>query len=105
MENELPSYKTRDPRGWGGDPKRGAAMGRGSRLDAPADVEVKLVLQKVRLDNGGYDANGTYFGWGGNPVYWYADSEGTIDACLRAPNRHDAKCQIRGKYPNARFYG
>jgi hypothetical protein len=101
--NELPSYTDNDPRGWCGDPSRGAAMGRGSIHEAPTDSSVKLVLRRVRLDNGGYDRNGTYFGWG-QPLYWYADSEGEIDAMLRADTRAQAKEQIRVKYPKARFY-
>ena len=115
------SYKDNDPKGWMGDPSRGAAMGRHSTHGDP-DFEYKLLLRKVRLDSGGYDSNGTYFGQGipscGLYVYWYAsvnhegeiDVDGTtievrgVDATLRANDRDDAKAIILEKYPNARFF-
>jgi hypothetical protein len=109
------SYKTNDPKGWCGDSRRGAAMGRSSHHGDP-DFEYKFVLRKVDLNSGGYDSNGTYFG-GGKPLYWYASSnhEGTakdgevievqaVDAVLRANNRNDAKAMIREQYPNSRFF-
>ena len=99
----LPNYKDNDPRGWCGDPRRGAAMGRNPILNADPTKPIKLVLRKIRIDNGGYDCLGTYFGWGA-PLYWYANSEGTLDACLRADNRKEAKAEILRFYPQARFY-
>jgi len=100
-----PSYKTNDPKGWCGDPTRGAALGRRDILDAPADFAGKLVLNRIYL-TGDYDSNGTY--WGGGPgtlpLYWYADDDGQIDACLRAKDREDAKRQILEKYEKARFH-
>lgn len=99
----MPSYKTHDPKGWCGDPKRGAAMGRGSYHTADSDAPIKLTLRKVSLDSGGYDSNGTYFGWG-EPLFWYANEDCTIDDMLRAVNRDEAKRMIREQYPHARFY-
>lgn len=96
------SYKTNDPRGWGGDPKRGAALGRPT-LKGPADFSGKLTLQRVRLDSGGYDPNGTYFGTGA-PLFWYASDDGEIDAVLRASDREAAKRKVSALYPKARFY-
>jgi len=110
------SYKTNDPKGWCGDPRRGAAVGRGD-LHGDPDFEYKFVLRKVRLDGGGYDSNGTYFGWG-QTLYWYAsvnhegglDKDGdpievqAVDAMLRADTRDEAKAEIRERYPNARFF-
>ncbi len=98
----LPSYSTRDPKGWCGYPKRGAAMGRPSKHADDAEAPIKLVLRLIRLDSGGYDANGTY--WGGGIIYWYADGDGKVDATLNARNRTDAKEKVRELYPNARFY-
>jgi len=98
-----PSYKRFDPRGWGGDPKRGAAMGRPTVHDAPKDEQVKFTLRRIRLNSGGYDPNGTYFGIGA-PLYWYANDEGTVDAMLRATSRDEAKRKVLEKYPNANFY-
>lgn len=101
----MPDYKDNDPRGWCGDMRRGAAMGRSATHTDDKSASVKLTLRQVRLDNGGYDVNGTYFGWSrGETLYWYADEEGTIDAMLRATSRKLAKADIRETYPNARFY-
>lgn len=99
-----PSYKTHDPKGWCGDPRRGAAMGRHTYHNAPPDFAGKLVLRKMRL-NGDYDVNGTYWGYTrGEDIYWYADADGQIDACVRATSREDAKKQVREHYPNAKFF-
>lgn len=106
-----PDYKSNDPQGWCGDPKRGAALGRPTVKDAPKDFAGKLHLRRVHLGSGGYDSNGTYFGIG-QPLWWVAaDSETpgvfgySIDFMLRAPNRESAKTTIRVlHYPNARFY-
>jgi len=100
----LPNYKTHDPLGWCGDPKRGAALGRPTIHDAPDTFCGRLVLRKVRLDSGGYDENGTYFGWGPPALYWYASESGDIDAMVRADSREKAREKILEKYPSARFY-
>ena len=97
-----PDYKANDPRGWCGDPRRGAAMGRPSVREAPKDYAGKLYLRRVRL-NGDYDVNGTYFG-AGEPLYWCADSDGAVDFMLRARDRNQAKAKVRAYYPDAKFY-
>lgn len=97
------SYKTNDPRGWCGDPSRGAALGRATIQDAPEAFSGKLTLRRVQLDSGGYDPNGTYFGTGA-PLYWTASEDGEIDYVLRASEREDARSKVRAKYPSARFY-
>lgn len=98
----MPSYKDNDPKGWGGDPSRGAAMGRGT-IRGDITFNGKLTLKRSYLDSGGYDSNGTYFGHGG-PLYWYASEDGSIDGMLRAKDRETAKAEIRETYPEARFY-
>ncbi len=102
-----PSYKTNDPKGWGGDPKRGAAVGRGSILDPDRELRGPFTLRRVYLDSGGYDPNGTYFGHG-SPLYWYAltnsDGETIVDAMVRAVSRDAAQVKIRQEYPAAVFY-
>jgi len=95
-----PSYSTNDPKGWCGDPKRGAALGR-SNVVGKYD-ESKLTLRRVRLNSGGYDPNGTYYGFG-EPLYWCADGAGEIDFVLRAADRKAAKKQVRVYCPGARF--
>jgi len=98
-----PSYSTNDPKGWCGDPARGAALGRPSILDASADFTGKLTLLRVYLDSGGYDPNGTYFGTG-TPLYWVASDDGTIDYVLRAWPRAEAKSLVKKRFPKARFF-
>jgi hypothetical protein len=101
----MPDYSTNDPKGWCGDSRRGAAMGRPTIQDAPQDFSGKLALRRVRL-NGDYDSNGTYFGggYGTLPLYWVASEDGEIDYMLRARDRVDAKAKVVVKYPQARFY-
>lgn len=100
----MPSYKTHDPKGWCGDPKRGAALGRHTYEGDPSFAG-KLVLRRIYLDSGGYDPNGTYWGHG-RSLYWFANHEvePPIDGMFRADSREDAKEQIRARYPKARFY-
>lgn len=97
-----PSYKTNDPKGWHGDPSRGAALGRTERI-GDSEYSGKLWLSLVRLDSGGYDPNGTYFG-SGDPLYWFASADGTIDGVTRAKTRELALEQVRERYPNATFF-
>lgn len=83
------SYKTNDPKGWGGDPKRGAALGRAPIDEPDADTyKTPLILKRVPLDEGGYDPNGTYFGRDNSNLYWLASEDGKIDRVYRA--RDDA---------------
>lgn len=63
----------------------------------------KVTLQRVRLDSGGYDSQGAYWGQG-DPLYWAATDCGSYDSTFRAANREEAKATVRGVYPNARFY-
>jgi len=123
-----PDYGRHDPRGWCGDPSRGAALGRPSIHDVsrPDLVTCRLYLRKIRLNDGGYDCNGTYFGHA-EPLYW-CSSDGEfgvfaklsdsyppgapshdwltfeIDFMIRAPSREAAKAEVRSIYPNARFF-
>jgi hypothetical protein len=98
-----PSYKTRAPQGYMGDWRRGAPFGRHSYHGADTDFAGRLTLRRVRIDSGGYDSQGTYFGIGG-PLYWYAADCGRIDGVIWARDREIAKGQIRRFYPKARFW-
>lgn len=80
----------------------GAPMGRVERHDSSATAP-KFTLQRVRINSGGYDAGGAYWGLG-QPLYWYSDENGDITAYLRAPTREAAKAKIREAYPDARFF-
>jgi hypothetical protein len=98
-----PSYETNDPKGWNGDPARGAALGRPTLYLNDRAFSGRLTLRRVRLDSGGYDRLGCYFGHGA-PLYWYASDCGAIDGILRASSRSEAKGEIHRDYPAARFY-
>ena len=99
----MPSYKTNDPKGWGGNPSRGAALGRPTIAEAPRDESIKIHLRRVHLDSGGYDKNGTYFG-NRIPLYWAADKEGNVDFIVVGATREAAKEQVREYYPKAKFF-
>ncbi len=96
-----PSYQTHDPKGWCGDPLRGAALGRHTYH---GELVGKLTVREIPLD-GDYDPNGTYFGGGegSQPIYWYASDDCEVDGIVRAKDRDDAIAQVREFYPAAEF--
>ena len=96
----MPDYRANDPKGWCGDPARGAAMGRPDR-HGTKDYAGRIHLRRVRLNAGGYDSNGTYFGHG-KPLYWSASGDGSIDAMLRATDRDEAWGVVTAIYPRAK---
>lgn len=97
----MPDYKLNDPKGWCGDPRRGAALGRPDVGDEPRSYSGRIYLRRVRLNSGGYDPNGTYFG-AGEPLYWLSSDGGTIDRMLRAYSREHARTQVLALYPSAK---
>lgn len=97
-----PDYKKNDPKGWGGDPKRGAAMGRGPiGYDLLPTFEGTLYVKHVHLDHGGYDNNGTYWG-AGDDIYWVADENDTIEFTMRASGAVDALAMAKASAPKAK---
>ena len=66
----------------------GASMGRRSS----GDLSGKISLTRVRLDQGGYDKGGAYWGTG-TPLWCAEDPEGNI-AYLRAATREAAKSKL-----------
>ncbi len=96
--------------GWMGDPTRGAQLGRPTTdPDTVPPAPFRFYLQRVRLDAGGYDSGGAYWGTGA-PLYRFEAGEGPDELAdwpsgfLRARTRADAKRQLRETYPAARFY-
>lgn len=96
-----PSYGTNDPRGWMGDPKRGAALGRPDRV-GDAGYSGVIHLRRVRIDADGYDGLGTYWGLGDRPLWWFACANNYIDRTVRARTREEARDFIVARYPNAK---
>ena len=63
-------------------------------------------LNRVRLNSGGYDRDGVYWGVG-QPLYEYHSDDGSIQGYLRTYvplDREYAKDCVRKLYPEARFY-
>lgn len=88
---------------WMGDPKRGAALGRPDRPSLFPQVSRKFYLQRIRLDSGGYDSGGAY--WGCDPrLYWATCPNGSIDFFFRARDRDAAKAEVLLRHPGARFF-
>ncbi|SFI05427.1 hypothetical protein [Methylobacterium brachiatum] len=85
-------HVTPDP-GWMGDRSRGAGMGRPSPAVSNLDPEHRIQLFRVRLDSGGYDAGGAYWGHG-QRLYCAMDHNGWTHY-FRASNRDTAKQYIR----------
>lgn len=67
---------------------------------------MRFTLRKVRINNGGYDDSGRYWGVG-KPLYSYDPDDFTNEydgGHVRAYDREDAKTQVKAKYPSATFY-
>lgn len=93
-------YADRDPIGFGGDKRRGAAMGR-PQARGDGGYSGVLVLKRVRIDADGYDGLGTYWGIGA-PLWWWSSGDGSIDRTARAANRDEAVKLVLFEYPNAK---
>jgi hypothetical protein len=80
----------------------GAPMGRYTGPDYLETEAGRINLCRIRLDRGGYDPGGAYWGWGA-PLFYACDGDGN-SRFFRAADRADAKAQILADYPDARFY-
>lgn len=87
----------------------GADMGRHEETPPIREEHqtIKLHLRRVRIDSGGYDAGGAY--WGSSwPLYQVSgeinNGEDLVEYYLRAVTRDEAKQLVRRQYPGARFY-
>lgn len=85
---------------------RGAKLGHANQLPDDTTAPVRLHLEKLRIDSGGYDQSGCYWGLPGNEyVYcaWGAEDK-PIFVFNWARNRKTAKALVRGKIRNAKFF-
>lgn len=110
-----PSYTTRNPRGWGGDPSRGAAMGRRDYFaEDPLTYTGSIWIAPVHINQDGYDRLGTYWGLSNKRcIYWIANGFDTIDCTLSINREHVAHSDktevhfvvatIRDRFPKARI--
>lgn len=97
-------------------------MGRTSVYPVNRDAALRFRLVRVRLDSGGYDSGGAYWGFA-NPLYWafslesvptewrYAREARTyatgrtepVTLFRRGTSRADVKAQIVAECPGASF--
>jgi hypothetical protein len=96
------------------DGRYGAPMGRPSRssfIDRKGRLNHLTVnehaspfhLVRVRLDSGGYDQGGAYWGLG-EPLYEYTGPVTDISGFVRGATRELAKAAVRRIHPHARFF-
>lgn len=92
--------------------KYGAPMGRADQPNeysgyrAIPNMAHKFTLQKVRIDSGGYDSGGAYWGrrMSGWSLYWAMNENETIERFFDAKSREHAREIIRREFPNCTFY-
>ena len=89
----MSDYSTHDPKGWCGDPSRGAALG---RVTIKGEAVGGLTVRRSPLDRQGYDRNGTYFGFG-LPLFWVTDEGGEVDYMERAVSAEDLAKTLNAK--------
>ena len=82
--------------------REGTPMGRVPRHAEPETMQ-RFSVQRGRLNAGGYDGGGAYWGHG-SPLYHIASENGEVDYFIRASNRESAKSQVRYNYPHAKFW-
>ncbi len=83
----------------------GAPMGRRSEAVHNLDCAQRIQLFRIRLNGGGYDAGGAY--WGSGQPLWCAMDHTGETVFFRAPHRESAKWWLRDSHdtPEAvRFY-
>lgn len=90
--------------------KYGAPMGRRNLFHYPYDRPLKFSLATVRLNQGGYDSGGAYWGNSNKRLYRaYAlleteDGIEETDYFFRAASRAEAKDHVRSIYKKATFF-
>jgi hypothetical protein len=85
-----------------GATKYGAQMGRYTGPDYLCEESGRMYLRRVRIDSGGYDQGGAYWGLGA-PLYECQDQDGNT-RIFRARDRDAAKAAIRADFPAATFF-
>ncbi|TVQ30558.1 MAG: hypothetical protein EA356_14920 [Geminicoccaceae bacterium] len=91
------------PAGWMGDARRGASHGRVNVVPEDGGEGLKVRLSRLRIDGGGYDEGGAYWGLG-DPVWWARDDGDRLDMFTRAATRDEAKAAILARAPRVTFW-
>jgi hypothetical protein len=97
-------YKKNAPKGYCGDPGRGAAMGRAD-INPKAEPAGPLTMCYVELDEGGYDVCGTYWGhsYDHHLYFAYGNDEAGEDIELflwSGSSAARARADVRARYPD-----
>jgi hypothetical protein len=87
---------------WLGNPMLGAAHGRPQQRPKGLPAQ-RWYLRRVRINSGGYDEGGAY--WGIGEPLWYAASEsGEATMFFRARDRVEARAYVVAAFPGATFW-
>lgn len=79
-----------------GASKYGAQMGRVGSVPPPGSGFKTITVHRVKLDAGGYDEGGAY--WGIGAPLWYVESDdGALALFRRASCRNDLLAELRSK--------
>jgi hypothetical protein len=81
--------------------KYGAPMGRRTQPGDPSGERIHL--RRVRIDCGGYDSGGAYWGLG-QPLFEAFTPNGDWSTYFRARDRDAAKAAVREDYPDVKFF-
>lgn len=82
--------------------KFGAPMGAASGINNP---EFPLYVQKIRLIDGDYAADGTYWGGSSEPLWCAFSVEGSNRDYIRAVSREEVVKTVLFNWPGAKVYG
>lgn len=77
-----------------------ASMFRTGLQEGEGPRPIRLYLERVKLDSGGYDRRGRYYGVG-LPLYRASDDRGDVDVEIRANDRAHAKDLVRRRLGDA----
>jgi hypothetical protein len=66
-------------------------------------VPLKVSVSRIRLNAGGYDSSGRYWG-GGAPLYHVASEYDSVNFELRAADRAAAVAEVSRRHPGVGFY-
>lgn len=80
----------------------GAPMGRPTGPDYLEVSAGPFYLRRIRINGGGYDSGGAY--WGLGPPLFYVEDQDGNSSFFRARSREDAKRILSAKWDGARFY-
>ena len=76
----------------------GAPMGRRENITEPR-YPVKFHLQRIRLNLGGYDAGGAYWGHGRDPLYCVFSDDPRFQFYARGQDKAEVVMELVTRYP------